>query len=258
MSQSDPIRDNYFSAAAHADNASNKLFYIAALISLLALLVDEKSWPSAVEVVQWLFVLASVALFAIGLASRLYFVPRAEDMRRKDFFSSALQVGLTHETTAGYYNNNANNAMRRLAANTMENSLFSKTIALKMAKRERAMVAIYLVVWLACVLNRHTAVTAIVTMSQILFSEQVISRWCRLEWLRGRCERVYSDLYALFRSNPTSPTFDAMALDILGAYEAAKVNAAVLLDSAIFQRVNSDLSSEWEKTQDELQIGVGG
>lgn len=178
MSRSDPIRDNQFTAAERADRASDMLFYLAAVISLVALFVDDKNqW---FDIVQWSFVIASVALFAVGLASRLYFFPRAEDMRRKDFFSSALKVGLAFEKTDGYYNNDASNPMRRLAANTMENSLFSKTIALTMARRERAIVAAYALVWLVCVLNRHTAITAIVTMSQILFSEQVISRWSEL------------------------------------------------------------------------------
>jgi hypothetical protein len=47
--------------------------------------------PNAYDFVMAAFAIAVIALFAIGLASRLYLTPRAEGKRRQDF--SATRVG---------------------------------------------------------------------------------------------------------------------------------------------------------------------
>ncbi|MDI3561766.1 hypothetical protein [Bradyrhizobium sp. Arg816] len=40
----------------------------------------------------------------------------------------------------------------------------------------------------------------IAVAAQIVFSEQIVSRWLGLEWLRRECERTYDDVYRQFQS----------------------------------------------------------
>lgn len=183
MSRSDPIRARYYDAVELADKASDWLFYVGAALSIGTMLVKREAHPTAYDWLLIFFAIAVVALFAIGLASRLYLTPRAEDKRRQDFFSSACGVSLTHDKTDGYYNNDFTEPIKRMAAQVLENSHFSKAIALRMAKVERAKVIAYALIWLVCLLNRQTDLGIVVAASQAVFSEQVISRWLRLEWL---------------------------------------------------------------------------
>lgn len=254
MPRSDPIRVRYYEAVEIADKVSDRLFYVCAVLSVASLLVERQAHSSAYDLVMTAFAVAVIALFALGLVIRLYLTPRAEDKRRQDFFSSACGVGLTHEKTEGYYNNDLVKPIERMAAQVLENSHFSKAIALRMARLERAKVAVYALVWLLCLLNRQTDLGIVVAASQAVFSEQVVSKWLRLEWLRIRFEKTYDDVYRLFQSRPAASKFNAMTLDSLGMYETAKANGAITLSSRMFRQHNDELSAEWERIKSELKI----
>lgn len=254
MSRSDPIRTRYYDAVELADKASDWLFYIGAALSIVTLLVERQVYPIAYTWLLIFFAIAVVALFAIGLASRLYLTPRAEDKRRQDFFSSACGVSLNHDKTDGYYNNDFTKPIQRMAAQVLENSHFSKAIALRMAKVERGKVIAYVLIWLICLLNRQTDLGIVVAASQAVFSEQVISRWLRLEWLRMRFEKTYEDVYRLFQSKPVASKFNAMTLESFGMYETAKANGAITLSSRVFSEMNDALSIEWDRIKAELHI----
>jgi hypothetical protein len=254
MSRSDPIRSNYFDAVEAADKASDRLFYLGALLSFGALLVDSGTAPILHGVVNIAFTLVVIGLFIAGLASRVYLAPRAEDKRRQDFFSSAYSVDLLHQKSEGYYNNTLTEPLRRLGAQVLENSLFSKTIALRMVRVERAKVCAYLALWLICLLNRRSDLGWIVAASQAVFSEQVFSKYVRLEWLRMRFEKTFDDVYRLFQTKPAASKFNAMALEAFSAYEASKSSAGITLSSKVFELVNPSLSLEWEGIKKTLAI----
>lgn len=255
MSKSDPIRKRYFEAVERADMLSDALFYAGALLSFATLLLDKDSHPLAYKCVMIAFAIAVFALFVMGQFGRLYLTPRAEDKRRKDFFSNVYDVPLIGvEKTDGYYNSGHVSGMRRLAVQLLDNSHFSKAIALRMARFERWKVALYSVLWLVCLLHRETDLGIVVTASQAVFSEQLVSRWLRLEWMRMRFEKTYDEVCRLFHSKPSAQAFDAMTLDSLGFYEAAKATGGVTLSSRLFHRMNEALSREWDETKAQLKL----
>lgn len=254
MSRSDPIRARYYEAVERADKVSDGLFYSSAILSFASLLVEKHAHPAIYDWVMILFALAVIALFVVGLTCRLYFVPRAEDKRRQDFFTNACGVGLTHEKTDGYYNNDLLEPIKRIAAQVLENSHFSKAIALRMAHAERIKVLIYAILWVVCLFYRQSDLGIVIAASQAVFSEQIMSKWLRLEWLRTRFEKTYDDVYRLFQSKPAEPKFRAMALESLGMYETAKANGAIILSSGVFRRLNAGLSAEWDRIKAELRI----
>jgi hypothetical protein len=254
MSHSDPIRTNYFDAVQKVEKVSDWLFYLSALLSFCALLVEQKTHPDAYELVLLLFGISVIAMFALGITLRLYLTPRAEDKRRQDFFSRACHVNLIHQQTDGYYNNDFKDPIKRMAAQVLENSFFSKEIALRMARRERAKVAVYALIWLVLLHNRRTDLGWIVAASQAIFSEQILSKLFRLEWLRIRFEKTFEDVFRLFQTKPSVTQFTAHALDALTMYEAAKANAGIALSSKIFDDLNQTLSTDWEKVKSTLKM----
>ena len=254
MSRSDPIRTNYFDAVQKAEKVTDWLFYLNALLSFCTLMVEQKNHPDVYEVVLLLFSISVVAMFALGMMLRLYLTPRAEDKRRQDFFSSACNVNLIHQQTDGYYNNDFKDPIKRIAAQVLENSFFSKEITLRMARRERIKVAVYALIWLVLLHNRRTDLGWIVAASQAIFSEQILSKLFRLEWLRIRFEKTFDDVFRLFQIKSSVGQFNAHTLDALTMYETAKANAGITLSSTIFDDLNPTLSTEWDKVKETLKI----
>ncbi|MBN9127508.1 MAG: hypothetical protein J0I90_07995 [Nitrosospira sp.] len=186
--------------------------------------------------------------------ARLYFTPRAEEKRRQDFLSNAFHIPLTHERTIGYYNNDLTGSIDRIAAQLLENSLFTKTITRTMARRERILVLLYFAVYLLIILNRDSNLELITIASQVLFSEQALSRCIRLEWLRMRSEKIFDEVYRMFQSKPDTDNFQVQTLDFLIDYESTKATAGITLSSKLFNRLNPSLSQEWEYIKKVLYI----
>jgi len=254
MSRSDPIRTKYFDSVQRAEKMTDWLFYLNALLSFCTLLVEQKTHPDAYNVVLILFSISVVAMFALGMILRLYLTPRAEDKRRQDFFSRACNVNLIHQQSDGYYNNDLRDPIKRMAAQVLENSFFSKEIALRMAHRERVKVAVYALIWIVLLYNRRTELSWVVAASQAIFSEQILSKLFRLEWLRIRSEKTFDHVFRLFQARLSLAQFNAHTLEALSTYETTKANAGITLSSTIFDDLNPTLSMEWDKVKAALKI----
>ncbi|WP_139559625.1 hypothetical protein [Methylotetracoccus oryzae] len=250
----DPIRDRYFRPLEVAESTTDTLFYIAALLSFTVLLVNKNEYQTAYSIVQIAFVLSVIVVFFLGLGIRLYWTPRAEDQRRLDLLSNAHGVPLTHEQTTGYYNNDQTDPIKRLGVAVMENSHFSRAIALEMAKTERLKVLIYLAAFVIVLLYRNTELAVAATAAQAIFSEQILSRWFRLEWLRIRCDDTYKHLYSVFQASPNRSTMNARVLEFAMFYETGKANAGIMLSAKVFQKLNPSLSMEWDRIKATLKI----
>jgi hypothetical protein len=250
----DLIRKKYYSPVETAEKYSDGLFYLAILLSFSAIFVEKSKHPKMYGVVHLLFIIVVIVFFTIGQALRLYLVPRAEDKRRQDFLSNAYGVPLSYDLTEGYYNSNLSNSVERIAAQVLENAFFSKSIVIEMVKTTRIYTASYLILWFIVALWRSTDLAILAVIAQTVFSEQLVSRWLRLEWLRSRFEKIYDDLYILFQSKSKNNTFDARVLESFGKYETTKANGGITLSSKIFDRLNLNLSQEWEKIKGVLGI----
>jgi hypothetical protein len=244
--RNDPIRGKYFKPLERADTVGDWLFVGAAVVSIIAVLIDKGDFPRAYNLIQGAFVVLVLGLFVAGQICRLYFAPRAEDKRREEFLSNALNVNLTHERTIGYYNNCETDPTRKVGLNILENTHFTKAIALEMVKRARLVSGSYFAIWLVLLLNRDTDLGLISAAAQAVFGEQIISRWLRLEWLRIRSEKIFRELHRAFLSNPAPHILGAQILEAFSTYEATKSGASIVLSTSIFDRLNPSLTQEWE------------
>jgi hypothetical protein len=227
-----------------------------AVLSVSALAVERASYPKIYDFVQGGFVLGVLALFFLGQGVRLYWTPRAEDKRRQDLLSNSFSVAITHEQTNGYYNNEQTNPLRRLCASLLENSFFSKSVALKMTHHERVKMALYTTVWITALLNRSSDLALSAAIAQAVFSEQIIAKWIRLEWLRMRFERLYEGLYRLIQTtaNFDRDEFRVRVLEAFGEYETGKACSGITLSARVFEQLNPSLSIEWSQIRQTLKI----
>lgn len=248
MSRSDPLGVRYYLPLGNAERWSSVFFWIAAVSSIAALQVEKSRLPILYDAIQLVFVVSVVLFFVIDLAVRLYWSSRAHGKRNSDFVSHAFDVALIAETSKGYFNNKEAEPFRRIAFSVLENAFFSKTILQKMLFWDRTFVGCYALVWLVAVLNRATDLALVTTVAQVIFSEQIISRWVRMEWLRAKFERIYDDTYGLIQTSArnVSKEFQAHTIDSLLRYETSKSQAGISLSSTIFKKNNLALSKQWE------------
>ena len=247
----DPVGDEFFRPLVIADYIARSLFYTSAALSIAALLVSQSAYPQAFTIIQVAFALSVIALFVVSLATRLYFGPRAQSRRYQDFLSHAFGKPLSHKQTAAYYNNSVAAGLPRAAAQVLESSFFSREVVSRMLTWERTKIALYVVIWIVALLNRTTDLLLIGVAAQIVFSEQILSHWLRLEWLRRECEKVYEDLFRLIQSGSPS---DMFTLELLGRYETAKATAGITLSPRTFEKNRISLNAEWETIRATLGI----
>ena len=252
MSKYDPIRLDYFRPVERLDKSINWMFYLSAALSIALVFIEPSSFWF--EPAQTAFVVLVIAIFAGGVFQRLYFLPRAENNRVRDFLGRSFNISLGVKATDGYYNNNFDHPIQRVAAQALENSLFSRSISREMLLWERIRAGGYLSIWIICLIWRKTELTFIAAATQAVFSEQIISRYFRLEYARMNFERAFDELFALFQSETTSPNFSARAFAALTIYEKTKSNAGLVLSDTIFQANNKRLSSEWHEIKKDLGI----
>lgn len=242
----DPIRENHYKPLEISELAATWIFYMGAVTSFAPLFLDQKSSPKSYDAAISFFALLVICNFIIGIANRLYFFPRAEDARRKEFLSNTFQFNLIHERTTGYYNNDETEPLRRIGVSVLENLFFSKTILRRMAPAVRAKAFIYFVLWLGVALWRYTPLDGVSIAAQVVFSEEIISRWLRLEWARIRAEDIYASTHSLYQLNPPEDKLAAYSISAFVDYEAGKALGGILLSKAIFNECNDTLSAEWE------------
>lgn len=256
MKRSDPIGPKYYVPLRKAEILSNVAFYLAAVLSIAILFVDRGSNVWAYDLAQGAFALLVICYFLSGIVIKIHFSARAHASRVADFVSNAFLVPLIATPSEGYYNTPGGDPFVRLASSVLENALFTKSIVGRMLRFERWRIAVYLVVWFCAVIYRATDLAIVAVAAQVLFSEQLLSRWVRMEWLRSRVEKAHDDLYGLFQgtTDRKSKEFRARVVQAMILYETSKAQAAISLSSRLFDELNVELSRSWQDTRTQLDI----
>jgi hypothetical protein len=116
---------------------------------------------------------------------------------------------------------------------------------------ERLKVVAYVVIWVLIALTRSIDLGVVGVAAQIVFSEQVVSRWLRIEWLRLKCETIFDDLFQVVKNKAD---IDLQAVRLLGEYEMTKATAGITLSSRLFERNQARVDQEWAKIRTALGI----
>jgi hypothetical protein len=242
---------------ARLGKGTGALFWIIAVLSLSMPYTQSVLGAAPHAALRSVFLVLVIVHFTLSQVSRLYLIPKAERMRRKQLLSDAFGTRLTHDRTSLYYNNEYSPSVERLGANTMENALFSKEVAGKMLDHKRWTVGLYLVAWLLAFALRHDNLGLIAWITQLVFSGEIVAGWLKLECLHFRHERTYDQLHAHFLHGigGNEPRAIADVLDAFVAYESAKASAGALLSSKIFDEINPELTRKWEQIKKDLGMG---
>lgn len=243
----DPIRINYFDVIEKVDKWANVLFFIGAALSIASTQIIETDYPKLFMWVQIAFLLTVLGLFVLDLTVKLRLSPRAADARAQDFLSHAYGQDLLTSRTSGYYNNNAQLGMQKIAAQTFENTLFTKEICRTMFNRQIPLVVVYGLIFAVGMASRDTSITLWCTAAQVLFGEQIFMHFVRLWWLQRRAEQLHEEIRRLYIGGSTGIKFDSIAMDAYTRYEMSKSTAGITLSSKIYEELNPTLTAEWDQ-----------
>ncbi len=249
----DPIRDKYYKPIEIVEICEKILFYLSVILSFIPFLIDKLEYQPLFYISQVLFVIVVVLLMIISVLLKLFLFPKAQEHRYSDFISCAF--GINHyEQTKGYYNNNQTDSLHRIAAQTLENSFYSKNTLKEMIVIERIKTGIYIFIWLILTVNRYTSLNLITTLTQIIFSGYLVNRWIILECLLLKFEMVFTNLYELFNKKDSKINFEITALKMTGFYEMAKSNSGITLSEKIFNKKHKIMEKGWNKIKANLNI----
>jgi hypothetical protein len=248
--------EKYYSPIATCDRWAKGLFFVSAILSITILYPNLFPHPLLESAPKILFILSVIIHSLFVHFNGFHLIPRAENLRRRQLLSDAFGIPLTSEKTQHYYNNDISPSVLKLGGNVMENSYFAKHVCGEMAKNERIKILIYAVLWLVAILNRGTDLSLLLTLTQVLFSSDIVINWLKIETLRSRNETTYDKLYALLLNRDASKeqNITAGVLDSFAFYEASKASASIKQSTKIFNRLNPQLTEEWKKIRGQLKL----
>jgi hypothetical protein len=248
--------DRYYQPIERLDSLTSIMFWVSAVLSVIVLYGGFVPWVPFKNVATVLFTLCVISHLSFTLYLRFNLIPFAEEKRRKQLLSNSFGVPLTPEETKKYYNNQLAPSVRKLGANILENSLYAKRICGRMAVRERKKIFGYFACWLIAVFWRDTPIDFLVTITQTVFSGELIARLVSLELLRHKNEDLFEELYHEFlhQVDFNSHTGTACILDAFASYEAAKAAASLKQSTKIFNKMNEQLILEWAEIRSKLGI----
>ena len=244
--------DYCFTVAARADKCGSWVFY-PMLIASAILAVWEN--PTTDEFCHPCLIVAAVLSILVTVVTTIY-QTEGNCALRATQLSHGFGAGTGEPIRADYYNNKLPNSIRKLAAATLENTLFTKEILSKMLVKMRIKVGIYLILLLVLFTCRETPTSWLLVLAQTLFSGDLVLKLIRQERFRIRTARVHKCLYDYFllSSGAEKPNDTAVVIGAFTDYECAKDEAAFPLESEYFEKLNPELSRQWEEIKQRLKM----
>ncbi|WP_079708055.1 hypothetical protein [Paraliobacillus ryukyuensis] len=247
--------DKYYKTVNTSSFINMLLFWATIILSLVIHFVTKPEWETWINVV---FIFFSLLFFLVNNILTIELIPRAEKKRKTHLLSNSLNVPLDNERTNLYYNNLHSSSILRLGLNVFENALFSFKVSEKMLLRERTKVFLYITLWVLLLLIRQTQVELLSIIAQTLFSTSLLSNWIRLELYKREMEQTFEKCRSLFlqknKQEIVPNTTVAEILDLTIGYESLKARMGISLSTRVFQKINPEVSKEWERIKGDLEI----
>lgn len=171
-------------------------------------------------------------------------------------FADAFGVSCEHPVRDGYYNSSLRPGLRRLLATTCESAGLTKEILHEMVTDQLFKVAGFGVIFLAYVCYWKSDANVIAVAAQTLFSADLVGSSVGMIRYSQKVERAEQALVNFFRTSVDLDDPQAMAIGLSAHvdYECAKEEAAILLNSKIYDKRNPDYTERWNRLRTEFKI----
>jgi hypothetical protein len=242
---------DFFNRVSASEVYAKWIFRTVLCLSIVVLVVPEEWNHKAMNPV---LIVCCLIGFILSVATSAW-QNEGNQLLRATQLTSAFNVPLGSPPALSYYNNAFPPSVDRLAATTLENSLFTLRVLQRMLHKERLILVSWCVVFVLSLALRWTSTSFLLVLAQTVFSVDVGLHWFRMERFNHRVARVHDALRQFFvqAGSGATQTGVAIALASFSNYECAKDEAGLAIDERIFNKLNPQVSKEW----DDLRKAIG-
>jgi len=256
MSQYIPFRAS-FDQAKSFEKYSNIILLISTLILIINFLINSY-YPKINEFASFLNNINCFFIIAYSILSFLknFTFFDASSFRRYDFVDNSFQTKFGEKKSKEYYTNDTvEEGIYKMAVNSFENCLFSYNISKKMTFTlwvKNIIFAIVIIGFAIFGFNNILILLIQLTLPLFLLHDAIKLQVFvyRIKRTLENFRRLFNDLSNTSNIQQKEPEIILNVLD----YETAIVSGAVLLDSKIYNQLNPELSTDWNRIKKEYSI----
>jgi hypothetical protein len=237
-----------------------RIFVIVFLLSLVpAVLRYFDSNLQIDEILSTLNIIAIGLVFSLELLVEYILVPQADTARRDDFLDNSFGSKFSTNPSEGYYDNDSvSHGDFKVASNLFENCFFTYNLAKAITLSKVIWPTILMLTVAVCAYYGFDDVPFGLSVLQILFSMNILGDLIKHCILLSRLHDIQDAWIALFQS----PDFKLEARAKYTAhihrywlqYEALHSRIQASIPEKIFNKLNADLTNEWQKMKDRYNI----
>lgn len=243
MEVKSPQKD-YFKIAGTYTNIYTKLFWLVFIFTVLFTFLKFNN------IVDCISVFALIMLLVLEYITN-YYIFKAEETRRRDYFDNSFGTHYGHESSENYYDTGEiNYGLYKMIVNTFESALFSMEISKRMEYNilKKNLVLFILIIVLAIYGFSQTSFA--IPILQIFLSKSFIVELINIHKYNARVEKIFCDLNKLFtyglKNTPESVEKNITEIIKLYVdYESNISDLKIMLDSKIYSSINSELTEKW-------------
>ncbi|AWK03988.1 hypothetical protein HYN56_06980 [Flavobacterium crocinum] len=237
---------NYYDWLNKTSILSSSILIVSIIISVF-LLVLEFSKFSEIAIKE--FFNCSLAFFSVIYfvidSIQSYVFHKAENIRTLDFIDNSLDSSFSEKNSTDYFSNDEVKAgINKLGINNFENVFFTKCITSKMLPKEYIKLSIIFIIFLSVCIFSNKEIITLVFQSALPFT--IILQTFKLYKLNSKVKSVFDNYKLIFKSVNEENIIQNIINNII-IYEKNLSWAGILLDSKMFNKMNAELSLEWEK-----------
>lgn len=244
-----------FDLVSLVDKISNSILWSSVVASIATIIISYSKIEQTTEnilttVLNSIICFLAVSYFLSDIISN-YLFQKAEAKRRDDFFDNSLNTSHSEENSNEYFtNDNITPSIKKMGVNCFENSFFTKSVSAKMLKPMIInSIVVFLLFLILAITNNHLFVTAL----QIALPYTIIQQTIRLFVFHNRIENICKRFRQIFTTH-NKKTITKSILHNVSSYETTLSWACIKLDSKLFDKMNDELSENWNKIKTKCNI----
>lgn len=216
---------------------------------IVAVLTKEK----ILLIVNYLIIILNILYVIISIFNDLILKNNAETERRKAFIANSFNVNITENKTQNYYNNFEEPSIKKMGLNSFESLLYTKNILEKMIYTNSVKIFFLLISWIV-IITQISDLNIVLIFTQGLFSGEVLAEFLKLIYYFSKSCKMYEKFYYIFVTKKYEERDVPIILENVMEYECIKNYCHILLSTKIFENINNELESKWNRIlQEEIK-----
>jgi len=248
----------WFSIITKLKKVNSILFYVIFITSILTPFI--KDLPNLITILNIILIISIIFSSSIRYTIQFYLFPRAEEVKRNDFFDNSYGKKYNIKSSEDYFTNEKiKKGNYKLLVNLFENSLFTCEVSSKMKIKKLFTFLPYVIILILISFWGFNNNFLAIPFLQLFLSVNIIGDLLTLFVFSNRNERIFNEIKNLFERMDGRDLTEEYLPEIINVYSSYESNinwASIQLDSKIFHQINPEISTKWEEIKKRYNIGA--